>query len=176
MMFFIVILQLKTFYTLGCEDDALCYGACRVYIHLQEGLCGLCVEAKRFRLLSTIADLFPTVFVTEKHMHDVQYTYEKQLQLFYLTARKEPDGPIDLFIPSLTTNALNLVQLKQCRETITLPDGQKPASIVLAICDGSSTVLLYRMTPGLKEIAQKLPSKGKLLRMRTGTGCEQAPK
>nr|XP_040227066.2 uncharacterized protein LOC120952040 [Anopheles coluzzii] len=139
---------LKTFYTLGCEDDALCYGACRVYIHLQE----------------------------EKHMHDVQYTYEKRLQLFYLTARKEPDGPSDLFIPSLTTNALNLVQLKQCRETITLPDGQKPASIVLAICDGSSTVLLYRMTPGLKEIAQKLPSKGKLLRMRTGTGCEQTPK
>uniref|UniRef100_A0A182KGG4 tRNA-splicing endonuclease subunit Sen15 domain-containing protein n=1 Tax=Anopheles christyi TaxID=43041 RepID=A0A182KGG4_9DIPT len=137
---------LKTFYTLGCEDEALCYGACRVYIYLKE----------------------------EKHMHDVQYMYEKQLQLFYLTARKEPDALTDLFVPALTTDAFNLVQLKRCREVITLPDGGKPESIVLAICDPSSTVLLYRMTPGLKEIGQKLPSKGKLLRMKTVTDCEQA--
>uniref|UniRef100_A0A182TMI1 tRNA-splicing endonuclease subunit Sen15 domain-containing protein n=1 Tax=Anopheles melas TaxID=34690 RepID=A0A182TMI1_9DIPT len=99
-----------------------------------------CMGKQQVRLTVRVKQKRQTAAARQKHMHDVQYTYAKQLQLFYLTARKEPDGPTDLFIPSLTTNALNLVQLKQCRETITLPDGQKPASIVLAICDGSSTV------------------------------------
>ncbi|XP_050073100.1 uncharacterized protein LOC126561196 [Anopheles maculipalpis] len=134
---------LKTFASLGCKDEALCYAAARVYIHLKE----------------------------EKRMTDVQYQYEKELQLLYFTARNDPEASINLFIPSATTRALNLVQLKRCREAIALPGGEKPTSIVLAICDPSSTVLLYRMTSGLKEIDQKLPSKGKMLRQRAETSC-----
>uniref|UniRef100_A0A182P3N6 tRNA-splicing endonuclease subunit Sen15 domain-containing protein n=1 Tax=Anopheles epiroticus TaxID=199890 RepID=A0A182P3N6_9DIPT len=111
----------------------------------------------------------------EKLMHDVRYAYQKQLQLFYITAKKDPESPVDLFVPWLTTNALDVGQLKRCRENITLPDGGKPGSMVLAICDPSSTVLLYRMTPGLKDIGQKLPSKGKLLRQKPqGTSRGQA--
>ncbi|XP_052897359.1 uncharacterized protein LOC128304240 [Anopheles moucheti] len=137
---------LKSFDLLGCKDGTLCYAGYRVYSYLKE----------------------------EKRMTDVQYHYECELQLLYLIAKKESNAPFDLFIPSLTTGQLNIEQLKQYREAVTLPDGGKPESIVLSICDPSSTVLLYRMTTGLKEIGQKLPSKGKLLRLNVKSGCDKA--
>ncbi|XP_053674225.1 uncharacterized protein LOC128724525 [Anopheles nili] len=135
---------LKTFLTLGCDDEAVCYGACRVYVHLLE----------------------------EKRMHAVQYHYDEQLRLIYLTAKREPEAPVELIVPILATEELNLAQLKRYRDVIKLPSGEKPVDIVLAICDSSSTVLLYRASPGLKDIAKKLPSKGKLLRMRANVDCQ----
>ncbi|XP_053664107.1 uncharacterized protein LOC128713274 [Anopheles marshallii] len=136
---------LKSFYSLGCKDGALCYAGYRVYCYLK----------------------------AEKRMTNIQYRYDSELQLLYLIAKKEPDSAFDLFIPSLTTGQLNVGQFKTYREAVTLPDGGKPESIILAICDPSSTVLLYRMTTGLKEIGQKLPSKGKLLRLNVKSGCDK---
>uniref|UniRef100_A0A182RHS7 tRNA-splicing endonuclease subunit Sen15 domain-containing protein n=1 Tax=Anopheles funestus TaxID=62324 RepID=A0A182RHS7_ANOFN len=136
---------LKTFYSFDCKDEALCYAACRVYSFLRE----------------------------EKRMIDVRYQFKNELQLFYLIAKKELEAAFNLFIPSVTTGQLNLVQLKYYRDTLKLPDGRKPEYIILAVCDPSSTVLLYRMTLGLKEIRQKLPSKGKLLRLKAESGYDK---
>uniref|UniRef100_A0A182WIL4 tRNA-splicing endonuclease subunit Sen15 domain-containing protein n=1 Tax=Anopheles minimus TaxID=112268 RepID=A0A182WIL4_9DIPT len=135
----------KGLHSLGCNDEARCYAACRCYVYLKE----------------------------EKCMSDVHCQYQKELELLYLIARKEPEAAYHLFIPSLTTDTLDLVRLKHYRDIITLPDGGKPDSVVLAICDPSSTVLLYRMTANLKEIGRKLPSKGKLLRLKANTGCDK---
>uniref|UniRef100_A0A182NHH9 tRNA-splicing endonuclease subunit Sen15 domain-containing protein n=1 Tax=Anopheles dirus TaxID=7168 RepID=A0A182NHH9_9DIPT len=125
---------LKTFHSLGCNDEALCYAACRVYIHLQE----------------------------EKRMRDVRYHYAEHLNLIYLTANRESEANAsdELFIPALATEEVDLAQLNRYRDGIVLPDGKKPGTIVLAICAPSSTVLLYRVTPGLKAVGEKLPSKG----------------
>uniref|UniRef100_A0A182LV27 tRNA-splicing endonuclease subunit Sen15 domain-containing protein n=1 Tax=Anopheles culicifacies TaxID=139723 RepID=A0A182LV27_9DIPT len=111
--------------------------------------------------------------IVKKCMSDVQCQYEKELQFLYLIAKKEPAAAYDLFIPLLTTDELNLECLKHYRNVVTLPDGRKPESMVLAICDPSSTMLMYRMTPDLKEIGQKLPSKGKLLRLKADSGCDK---
>lgn len=130
---------LKTFRSLGCNDEAHCYGACRAYVYLKE----------------------------EKRMHDVQYSYAKELNIIYMTAKPESDANAlcDVFIPVLATEGLNLVQLHRYRDTIVHPDGTRPRNIVLAICSPSSIVLLYRMTQGLKPIGGKLSSKGKSNRL-----------
>ncbi|XP_058066100.1 uncharacterized protein LOC131215724 [Anopheles bellator] len=123
---------LRTFNSLGCNDEALCYAAYRVYIHLKD----------------------------EKKLNDVQYHYAPSLQLVYLTARRAPSAPAELYIPTLATEELALERLDHYRSL------GEFEGLILAICDPSSTVLLYRATAGLKDISGKLPSRGKLLRQK----------
>ncbi|XP_052873885.1 uncharacterized protein LOC128279208 [Anopheles cruzii] len=123
---------LRTFNSLGCDDEALCYAAYRVYIHLKD----------------------------EKKLNDVQYHYAPSLRLIYLTARRAASAPAELYIPTLATEELALELLDHYRSLGEF-DG-----LILAICDPSSTVLLYRATAGLKDISGKLPSRGQLLRQK----------
>ncbi|XP_055603836.1 uncharacterized protein LOC129752065 [Uranotaenia lowii] len=151
---------LREFYKLGCKDESLCAAACRTYIHLQK----------------------------ERKMRDVEYHYHADLDIIYLRARKPPD-PVectDTYIPvvaSGTDKNLPLAALELWQNELgrVVPnsegenrgdDDDKPRRcIVLAFCDTSSNVLLYRMTQGTKSLVQKPLSKNKQRKMKEAEGC-----
>ncbi|XP_035792164.1 uncharacterized protein LOC118466668 [Anopheles albimanus] len=136
--------ELHKLRALGCEDESLCFAAYRVFIYLQQ----------------------------EKGLTDVRYQYAADVRTLYLTAKREATAPPEIYLPVLSTVDLDLGQLDHFRTTIasTSRDGENDAvaaeSLILAICDPSSTVLLYRLTSGIKSISGKLPSRGQLLRQK----------
>ncbi|XP_049542057.1 uncharacterized protein LOC125955152 [Anopheles darlingi] len=141
---FLMAEQLQKIRALGCEDESLCFAAYRVFIYLQQ----------------------------EKGLIDVRYQYVDDLRTLYLTAKREATALPEIYLPVLSTVDLDLGQLDQIRNTIASSSGDvgdaavASESLILAICDPSSTVLLYRLTGGIKSINSKLPSRGQLLRQR----------
>ncbi|XP_050096432.1 uncharacterized protein LOC126578166 [Anopheles aquasalis] len=137
--------ELQKLRALGCEDESLCFAAYRVFIYLQQ----------------------------EKGLTDVRYQYAADLRTLYLSAKREATALSEIYLPVLSTADLDLGQLDHFRSTLIVPtsgNGEDAVvaadSLILAICDPSSTVLLYRLTSGIKSISGKLPSRGQLMRQR----------
>uniref|UniRef100_A0A8D8G7T3 (northern house mosquito) hypothetical protein n=1 Tax=Culex pipiens TaxID=7175 RepID=A0A8D8G7T3_CULPI len=136
---------------LGCTDEALCAATYRTYLHLCE----------------------------DRSMWDVQYNYSSQLNTLYLTARKQQASPEDLYIPVPSFDSIHLERIEKLQaELVPPPDSNQNGSrcLVLAVCDPSSTVLLYRMSNAIKPVFGKPLSRNKMLKQRaaarTGGGDE----
>ncbi|EAT47336.1 AAEL001556-PA [Aedes aegypti] len=129
---------LKEFRQLGCSDETRCSAAYRLYIHLCE----------------------------KRHLWDVQYHYAKHLDIVYLTARKEQDSPADIYIPVPTFDDVTMGDIDRYQAELTDPTTTDNRTIIIAFCDPSSSVLLYKMTNTIKPMEDKPPSKNKLSKQR----------
>ncbi|XP_055528670.1 uncharacterized protein LOC129720855 [Wyeomyia smithii] len=122
---------------LGCSRETHCATAYRLYLHLCEERC----------------------------LWDVQYHYSQELDVIYLTARKQkdPSSATDIYIPMASFEDLPMDDVE--RYQMVLGESNKevscPSSIVFGFCDPSSTVLLYRMTNTIKPLTEKPLSRNK---------------
>ncbi|XP_039444479.1 uncharacterized protein LOC120424429 [Culex pipiens pallens] len=126
---------------LGCTDEALCAATYRTYLHLCE----------------------------DRSMWDVQYNYSSPLNTLYLKARKQQDSPEDVYIPVPSFDSIPLERIEKLQaELVPPPDSNQNGSrcLVLAVCDPSSTVLLYRMSNAIKPVFGKPLSRNKMLKQR----------
>uniref|UniRef100_A0A8D8NS31 (northern house mosquito) hypothetical protein n=1 Tax=Culex pipiens TaxID=7175 RepID=A0A8D8NS31_CULPI len=126
---------------LGCTDEALCAATYRTYLHLCE----------------------------DRSMWDVQYNFSSQLNTLYLTARKQQTSPEDVYIPVPSFDSIPLERIEKLQtELVPPPDSNQNGSrsLVLAVCDPSSTVLLYRMSNAIKPVFGKPLSRNKMLKQR----------
>ncbi|XP_062710350.1 uncharacterized protein LOC109408743 [Aedes albopictus] len=131
---------LKEIRQLGCENEAQCSAAYRLYIHLCE----------------------------ERHLWDVQYYYSKQLNLIYLTARKQQDSSPEVYIPVPTFEGVSMTDIDRYQTELTTSGGSdgSATSVIIAFCDPSSSVLLYKLTNTVKPLEEKPLSKNKMAKQR----------
>ncbi|XP_038117687.1 uncharacterized protein LOC6031152 [Culex quinquefasciatus] len=142
---------------LGCTDEALCAVTYRTYLHLCE----------------------------DRSMWDVQYNFSSQLNTLYLKARKQQDSPEDVYIPVPSFDSIPLERIEKLQAELVSPpaEASEPSGsqngsrcLVLAVCDPSSTVLLYRMSNAIKPVFGKPLSRNKMLKQqaaaRAGGGDE----
>ncbi|XP_053684890.1 uncharacterized protein LOC128734629 [Sabethes cyaneus] len=128
---------------LGCRNEVHCAAAYRLYLHLCEERC----------------------------LWDVQYHYSAELDVIYITARKQKNAPTaDVYIPVASFEGLAMDSVERYQTVLAAKPRpldenkescESPCSIVLGFCDPSSTVLLYRMTNLIKPITEKAPSRNK---------------
>ncbi|XP_055619590.1 uncharacterized protein LOC129764493 isoform X2 [Toxorhynchites rutilus septentrionalis] len=104
----------------------------------------------------------------ERHLWDVQYRFSEALKKIYLKARKRKDSPEEIYIPVLSSEDLPLATISRCQQELVLgtEDENAQRSIILAICDPGSSVLLYRMTNAMKALSSKPLSKNKMLKQK----------
>ncbi|XP_065093079.1 uncharacterized protein LOC135713773 [Ochlerotatus camptorhynchus] len=131
---------LKEIRQLGCTNEGLCAAAYRLYIHLCE----------------------------ERHLWDVRYHYQKDMDIVYLTARKQKeDSAEDVYIPVLSFQDVPMADVERYQNELTTgTDKHGNRSVILAFCDPSSAVLLYKMTNAIKPLEDKPLSKNKLAKQR----------
>ncbi|XP_058464194.1 uncharacterized protein LOC131438305 [Malaya genurostris] len=133
---------------LGCNNESLCAAAYRLYLYLCE----------------------------ERYLWDVQYHYSKQLDVIYLTARRHKDYPkTDVYIPVPSFSALSMIDIERYQAELAIPGTDNHRCIVLAFCDPSSSVLLYRMTDTMMSLADKPMSKNKLIKQKEEAQCSSKP-
>ncbi|XP_058833867.1 uncharacterized protein LOC131691470 [Topomyia yanbarensis] len=131
---------------LGCDNECLCAAAYRLYLHLCE----------------------------DRYLWNVQYHYSQKLDLIYLTARKQKDSPSeDVYIPVASFDELPMTSIERYQAELAHPDKNGNRCIVLAFCDPSSSVLLYRMTNAIVPLSDKPMSKNKLNKLKALASTSQ---
>ncbi|XP_058124790.1 uncharacterized protein LOC131266334 [Anopheles coustani] len=119
---------LKSIRSLGCNDEAICCTTYRIYVHLSE----------------------------ERKFHDVRYYYDENLNGIYLTAKREEHvAKFEVFLPVQVPGELCLLDIAHYRKVVKRLNLEEKDTIVLAICDSSSTVLLYEITAGLHSLGKR---------------------
>ncbi|KAL1400154.1 hypothetical protein pipiens_007672 [Culex pipiens pipiens] len=83
--------------------------------------------------------------------------------------RKQQASPEDVYIPVPSFDSIPLERIEKLQtELVPPPDSNQNGSrsLVLAVCDPSSTVLLYRMSNAIKPVFGKPLSRNKMLKQR----------
>ncbi|XP_017491946.1 PREDICTED: uncharacterized protein LOC108380089 [Rhagoletis zephyria] len=108
----------REFHALGCDDDIKCALGVRVFLDLE----------------------------CDKRVTKLSKCYDSELNLVYLQG--ERDNAVVTFVPVLSSQPLNFVDLESIQKKLIGTDS-KSAAITIAICDTSTNVLYYEVTPGV---------------------------
>ncbi|KAK0095329.1 hypothetical protein PV326_008648 [Microctonus aethiopoides] len=102
---------------LGCRDELKIATAFYVYIELCEG----------------------------RRLWDIEYKYEPELDLIYLTAKKCKNTPTNIYIPWPTKNNIKLHDIEDIQNKLNC------TCFTLVVKSGESTSIFYEVTRGMKK-------------------------
>lgn len=88
-----------------------------------------------------------------KSYYRVDHHFSAELNLIYLNGQKSEKSSLELFIPVPSTRKYSLEDLNRYQSTLSTE------TIVLAMCDPSSTILYYKFSAGIvnKKIVEQQP-------------------
>lgn len=109
--------------------------------------------------------------ISVKKLSCVEYHYNDELELIYLTASKKKKDQAevesssrvvetddtDVYVPVMSFNDIDLKRIEIIQNTLSKDNYQQP-NVILAIVDSNATILYYRMTNGLLDLNHLLAS------------------
>ncbi|XP_077295977.1 uncharacterized protein LOC143918135 [Arctopsyche grandis] len=82
-----------------------------------------------------------------KLMHDVEFFYNVNLRLPYLTAKTAKNTPAHIFVPHSTSEPITMSYIEEVQKNICTNSSQP--SVTLACIEGDSTIVFYTFTKDL---------------------------
>ncbi|XP_011290236.1 uncharacterized protein LOC101891966 [Musca domestica] len=102
------------------------------------------IGCKRRLHASVAARVFQDLELDKRH-HSVAKCFEESLEIVFLRALTFNDASL-IFLPLLDTEEVNFKRIEELRNKLCISEQN---NLFLAICDPSSNILYYQLTPNL---------------------------